>query len=104
MHAATHSNAADAQQSPVQVVVLHTMERHDHRGRWRGCMLTLSAQERVLLLHADGLRRTRVAEQSRGWPAARRARSWSLTRLARDGSRADAMVYLHSSRSALVMR
>ena len=37
-----------------------------------------------LLLHADRLRRTRDAEQSRGWPAARRARSWSSTRLARD--------------------
>ena len=104
MHAATHSNAAGAQQPPVQVVVLHSTERHDHRGRWRGCMLTLSAQERVLLLHADGVRGKRDAEQSRGWPAARRARSWSSTRLARDGSRADAMVYLHSARSALVMR
>ena len=104
MRAATCSNAAAAQQPPVQVVVLHSTVRHDHRGRRRGCTLTLSAQERVLLLHADRLRRTRDAEQSSGWPAARRARSWSLTRLARDGSRADAMVYLHSSRSALVMR
>lgn len=84
MHAATCSNAADAQQPLVQVVVLHSTVRHDHRGRRRGCTLTMSAQERVLLLHADGLRRTRDAEQSRGWPAARRARSWSSTRLARD--------------------
>jgi hypothetical protein len=79
--------------------------RHDQRGRRRGCTFMLSAQQRVLLLHADRLRRTRDAEQSRGWPAARRARSWSSTRLARDGLQArGAMVHLHSARSALVMR
>ena len=104
MHAATCSNAAAAQQLTAQVVVLHSAVRHDHRGRWHGCTLTLSAQERVLLLHADRLRRARDAEQSRGWPAARRARSWSSTRLAGDGWRAGAMVYLQSTRSALVMR
>ena len=104
MHAATCSNAADAQQPPVQVVVLHSTVRHDHRGRRRGCTFMLSAQQRVLLLHADRLRRTRDAEQSRGWPAARRARSWSSTRLVRDGLQAGAMVHLHSARSALAMR
>ena len=62
MHAATCSNAAAAQQPPVQVVVLHSTERHDHRGRRRGCTVILSAQERVLLLHADRLRRARDAE------------------------------------------
>ena len=104
MRAATCSNAAAAQLPHVQVVVPHSTERHDHRGRRRGCMLTPSAQERVLLLHADGLRRTHNAEQSRGWPAARRARSWSSTRLARDGSQAGAIVHLRSARSAPVMR
>jgi hypothetical protein len=78
--------------------------RHDHRGRRRGCTFMLSAQQRVLLLHADRLRRTRDAEQSRGWPAARRARSWSSTRLVREGLQAGAMVHLHSARSALAMR
>ena len=103
MHAVTCSNAAAAQQLPVQLVVLHSPMQHDHRGRQRGCTLTLSAQERVLLLHADCLRRARDAEQSRGWPAARRVRSWSSTRLARDGWRAGAMVYLQSARIELVM-
>lgn len=104
MHAATCSTAAAAQQPPVQVVVLHSTVRHDHRGRRRGCTFMLSAQQRVLLLHAERLRRTRDAEQSRGWPAARRARSWSSTRLARDGSQAGAIVHLRSARSAPVMR
>ena len=64
----------------------------------------MSAQERVLLLHADRLRRTHDAEQSRGWIAARGARSWSSTRLAHDGSRAGAMLHFCGARSALIMR
>ena len=54
----TCSTAAAAQQLPAQVVVLHSMMRHDQRDHLEGCTLTRSARQRVLLPHDD------VARQS----------------------------------------
>ena len=103
IRATTCSNTAAVQQPPVQVVEHHSTVRHDQRGRQHSCTLNMSAHDCVLQRQIVSLHRRRIPMQSRGWPAARRARSWSSTQLARDLLAPGAIVHFHGAHSALVM-